>query len=228
MTFRTVSILNLIALVLLGSWIWPETGLYWQWADDAIFHYGNRLITPEHPVWVTVLSWASVRVFDMVIFAFMSLLLVGCALSERRQPHWQAKWLRCVILMGSVAGLGGFIIHTCIAYGHPSPTLVYPEAHLLSQLTALPVKDQATNSFPGDHGFMAMVFACVMLYFAPRAGKWLSVLLAFAITLPRIMVGAHWFSDVYMGSLAIILLMGPWALYISANIGTLRHSGRAG
>jgi Kdo2-lipid A phosphotransferase len=44
--------------------------------------------------------------------------------------------------------------------------------------------------------------------------KVMLVSLAFAMLLsaPRILSGAHWFSDIYFGALAINLIVAPWIL----------------
>lgn len=217
MAFRTLLLLNALGFLLIGSWLLPATTGFWQFLDDVVFWHTNQYITSEYPTWVYILSWTNIRAFDTVIFLTMAILFVWCTLSDRDQPAWRwfSKWTCCSFYMGIVAGGGSFLIHEYLVYGHPSPTLVYNNAHFLSQLTNLPVKDKAINSFPGDHGFMSMAFAFFIIYFSKKAAPIiLSLLLTFAITLPRILIGAHWFSDVYMGSLSIMLISSPWLIYL--------------
>lgn len=59
---------------------------------------------------------------------------------------------------------------------------------------------------------MLMVFASFMLAFAPRRIALFSLAFVVLLSAPRIMVGAHWFSDVYLGSLSIALIALPWML----------------
>lgn len=213
MAFRTLFLLNLIGFLLLGSWLLPATTGYWQLLDDFIFWHTNQYITPEHPLLVWVLSWTNIRAFDTVVFCTMAVLFIGCMLSDYHQPGWLAKWFFCGLIMGIVAGLGGFFIHEYLTYSRPSPTLVYNNVNLLSNLTHLPVKDTAINSFPGDHGFMSMVFSFFIICFSRKPlSIILSLFLTFLITLPRILVGAHWVSDVYMGSLSLMLIVSPWLI----------------
>ena len=213
MGLRYILPLNLAGLVLLGSWIAPVTSSLWQAIDDFMFWHFNAFIAPSHPLFIHLLSLASVRLFDLVIFAAMSALLLACALCDRPPEQRIAKWLAAGLLMLAVAGIATVLIHHAIPYEHASPTDYYPNAHRLDTLTSLPVKDSAPNSFPSDHGAMAMIFAAFMLRFAPRAGGVAAIVLALAITAPRLLAGAHWFSDVYMGSLALTLLITPWALF---------------
>lgn len=214
MEFRYILPLNLLGLVLLGSWLAPITSDAWSAIDNAVFWQLNAWVTPEHPVFVHILSLASIRLFDSFILGTMMVLFLTCAWRDQA-AHGQriAKWLAVGLLMVAVAGVATLLIHDVMTYERASPTVFHPDAHMLHTLTHLPVKDAAPDSFPGDHGVMAMIFAAFMLRFAPRAGAIAAVILALVITAPRLLAGAHWFSDVYMGSLTMTLLMTPWVLF---------------
>ena len=214
MEFRYIVPFNLLGLLQLGSWLAPVTSPLWDTLDNAVFWHLNAWVTPDHPLFVHLLSLASVRLFDSFILGTMMVLFLICALCDRRAKGQRiAKWLSAGILMLAVAGIATLLIHDVMTYERASPTAFHPEAHMLHTLTHLPVKDIAPDSFPGDHGVMAMIFAAFMLRFAPRAGGIAAVILALIITAPRLMAGAHWFSDVYMGSLTMTLLMTPWVLF---------------
>lgn len=214
MEFRYIVPLNLLGLLLLGSWLAPATSPVWNAIDETVFWHLNAWVTPDHPVFVRLLSLSSVRLFDSFILGTMLLLFFICALCDKRAPEQSiAKWLSAGILMLAVAAIATLLIHDVMTYERASPTVFHPDAHMLHTLTHLPVKDMASDSFPGDHGVMAMIFAAFMLRFAPRAGGIAAVFLALVITAPRLLAGAHWFSDVYMGSLTMTLLMAPWVLF---------------
>ena len=83
---------------------------------------------------------------------------------------------------------------------------------LVSNFVHFATKDSAGNSFPGDHGIMAMIFAGFMLSFGDRVTRLASIALVTCAVAPRIMVGAHWLSDVMVGSLSLALLLLPWVL----------------
>ncbi len=56
---------------------------------------------------------------------------------------------------------------------HPSPTLTFDNINRVSVLTGVPTKDASSDSFPGDHGMMLIIFACFMLrYFFPRCVRY--------------------------------------------------------
>ncbi len=59
---------------------------------------------------------------------------------------------------------------------------------------------------------MLLIFASFMRrYFGRRAlGVALIIFVVFAF--PRVMIGAHWFSDIAVGSLTAVLIGAPWAV----------------
>ncbi|VEC80915.1 putative permease [Raoultella ornithinolytica] len=79
-------------------------------------------------------------------------------------------------------------------------------------LSPFPTKDASKDSFPGDHGMMLLIFATFMWrYFGRRAfAIALTIFVVFAF--PRVMIGAHWFTDIAVGSLTAVLIGIPWVL----------------
>lgn len=214
MEFRYILPLNLLGLLLLGSWLAPVTSSIWCAIDEYVFWHLNAFVVPHHPLFVHLLSLASIRLFDSFILGTMLVLFFFCALYDSKaQGQRIAKWLAAGILMLGIAEIATVLIHDVMTYERASPTIFHPEAHMLHTLTSLPVKDVSPDSFPGDHGVMAMIFAAFILRFSPQAGGIAAVILALLITAPRLLAGSHWFSDVYMGSLVITLLMTPWVLF---------------
>ena len=79
-------------------------------------------------------------------------------------------------------------------------------------MLAFKAKDYSFDSFPGDHGLMLMIYAGFMLkYFGKKAFAGSCVILMIFV-LPRIMAGAHWFTDIAVGSLSIALVGLSWVL----------------
>jgi membrane-associated phospholipid phosphatase len=100
---------------------------------------------------------------------------------------------------------------------HASPTLFFEHVHRVSELTGIPAKDASSNSFPGDHGMMLMIFACFMWrYFGFRAFL-MGLLIVVVFGLPRVMAGAHWFTDIAVGSLSVVLVGLSWWLLTPAS-----------
>lgn len=93
-----------------------------------------------------------------------------------------------------------------------SPSLFFSDITRVSDVVNFPTKDASKDSFPGDHGMMLLIFASFMWrYFGRRAlGVALIIFVVFAF--PRVMIGAHWFSDIAVGSLTAVLIGAPWVL----------------
>ncbi|RAH37856.1 phosphatase PAP2 family protein [Halomonas sp. SL1] len=217
MQLRRILFYNLLGFALIASW-WLPTALAWTRLDDDVFYFFNQFIGPAYPYWTEFLAALNTRTFDLAMFA---VLMVMMFFAMHRDPRgsWQ-KWLAIGLVMSAVAALLGELLHQNLLAARPSPTLWHQDVNFLSEHTALAAKDEASNSFPSDHGLMAMVFASFMLRFADRLIASLAVALSVLVTLPRIMGGAHWVSDVYLGSLAIALVVLPWVL-CNASISTL-------
>ncbi len=65
------------------------------------------------------------------------------------------------------------------------------------------------DSFPGDHGMMLLIFSAFMLrYFGKTAGI-IALIIFVVFAFPRVMIGAHWFTDIVVGSLTVILIGLP-------------------
>ncbi|HHX0693555.1 TPA: phosphatase PAP2 family protein, partial [Yersinia enterocolitica] len=64
----------------------------------------------------------------------------------------------------------------------------------------------------GDHGMMLMIFACFMLRYFSRSAFAIALLIVVIFSMPRVMIGAHWFTDIAVGSLSIVLVGMGWVL----------------
>ena len=207
---RRLVILNALGVALLACW-WIPALDFWPTLDSDVFWDFNQFITPLNPHWDTLLGILNTRAFDAVAFAMMGVLFCWAMLNDQ-QPARYRRWTSIGITMLLTAGLLSLFVLRAISYGHASPTRFFSHAQHLSELVSFKTKDSASNSFPGDHGLMLMVFASFMLAFAPRRTALCSLAFVVLLSAPRIMVGAHWFSDVYLGSLSIALIALPWVL----------------
>ena len=59
---------------------------------------------------------------------------------------------------------------------------------------------------------MLIIFAAFVWRYAGLRYFAAAVLLIIIFSLPRIMAGAHWFSDIMAGSLSLALITVPWIL----------------
>jgi membrane-associated phospholipid phosphatase len=89
--------------------------------------------------------------------------------------------------------------------------------HRVSELTGIPAKDASKDSFPGDHGMMLIIFACFIWRYFGFSRFLIATAIVVIFSLPRIMAGAHWFTDVAVGSMSVVLVGLSWWLLTPAS-----------
>ncbi|MCC8194611.1 MAG: phosphatase PAP2 family protein [Deltaproteobacteria bacterium] len=213
MTKRLVTavLLTLLGAGILASYFLANNA--WKELDAAIFYFFNAKLVPGSRFGLLV-AYTNVRAFDAISFIAMGLLYYYYF---RRADN---AGRRLMICLGVCMLLTGVLIKQCsglIPIKHPSPTYFFDGANRVGDLVDFPVKSGDRNSFPGDHGMMLMVFAAFMARYFGRRTFGLAALLAVIFAMPRIMAGAHWFSDVYMGSLSIACMVVSWILLTPAS-----------
>ena len=207
--FPLILLLNVAGLALFFSWYIPANHGVWFPLDSAIFHFFNQeLVKSEAFLWLVAIT--NNRAFDGC-----SLLAMGCLMLS----YWlkaPAAGRRRIAIMGVVMLLAAVIINQLAQHLMPvqraSPSLFFSDVTRVSDVVNFPTKDASKDSFPGDHGMMLLIFASFMWrYFGRRAlGVALIIFVVFAF--PRVMIGAHWFSDIAVGSLTAVLIGAPWVL----------------
>ena len=93
-----------------------------------------------------------------------------------------------------------------------SPSLFFSDVTRVSDVVNFPTKDASKDSFPGDHGMMLLIFASFMWRYFGRRALAVALVIFVVFAFPRVMIGAHWFSDIAVGSLTAVLIGAPWVL----------------
>ncbi|ELO6405044.1 TPA: Kdo(2)-lipid A phosphotransferase, partial [Escherichia coli] len=68
------------------------------------------------------------------------------------------------------------------------------------------------DSFPGDHGMMLLIFSAFMWRYFGKVAGLIALIIFVVFAFPRVMIGAHWFTDIIVGSMTVILIGLPWVL----------------
>ncbi len=204
----SILVLNALGLALFFSWYLPENHGFWFTVDKTIFYWFNdRLVTNKALLWLVATT--NFRPFDAV-----SLLAMGglyYSFWHRETPQGRRRLLAIGVAMLLAAVVLNQLGHL-IPVSHVSPTKFFPDVNHVTKLTGIPTKDASADSFPGDHGMMLMIFACFMLRYFGRRAFFIAVAIVFVFATPRIMIGAHWFTDVTVGSLSVVLVGMSWWL----------------
>lgn len=204
------------ALLLAGSWFWPETRVLWDALDVAIFRLLNATVAQNDAVAVI---WALTgdRRFDYVS-ALIVLVIYMIVISREdlaRFRHGFAFGGSVAILLLVVVGLQRELIE----YPRLSPTLVMDGVHSIRAYVPWSVAKEGSNtSFPGDHATVMMLLALTWGLGLGRRLGLLAAALTLVFALPRMAAGAHWMTDALVGGgfvtlLTAAVLLGTPALH---------------
>ncbi|HAT4912569.1 TPA: phosphatase PAP2 family protein [Serratia marcescens] len=199
---------NLLGVALFLSWFLPANHGGWFILDSAIFFFFNRHLATD-PAFLHLVAITNNRAFDVISLLAMGLLYLYFYLKQ------DAAGRRRLVITGVVMLLTAVVLNQLghlLPVKHPSPTLTFDNIHRVSELTGIPTKDASGDSFPGDHGMMLIIFSCFMLRYFGRGAFAVALLITLVFSLPRVMIGAHWFTDIAVGSLSVVLVGASWVL----------------
>ncbi len=198
-----ILLLNIAGVALFCSWYLPANHGAWLPVDSAIFHFFNHGVSVSH-AYAWLLAIINNRAFDAC-----SLLAMGCLMLS----YWlkaPTAGRRQIAIMGAGDAAGGGDHQpartTPDAGTARQPVAVFSDITRVSDVVNFPAKDASKDSFPGDHGMMLLNLRelYVALFWPSRAGHRADYLCG--LCFPRVMVGAHWFSDIAVGSLTAVLI----------------------
>ncbi|WP_228716862.1 phosphatase PAP2 family protein [Billgrantia pellis] len=202
---------NLLGVFLIGTWLSPSL-LFWTELDDVVFFVTNAWLREDNAAWVLFVAFSNHRLFDVASLLVLLGLFLWAMRRDTQHPYRLLRWggIGITMLLSAIFIAQGFRV--VVPYTHPSPTVVYENVNLVTQLVDFSTKDSAGSSFPGDHGINLFLFTAFMWRFAGLRVALVSAAFAVLLSAPRILSGAHWFSDVFFAALAINLIVTPWIL----------------
>ena len=207
--FPLILLLNAAGLALFLSWYLPVNHGFWFPLDSGIFHFFNQaLVKSETFLWLVAIT--NNRAFDGCSLLAMGCLMLSFWLKEDKTGR------RRIVITGLVMLLTAVVINQLAQHLMPvkraSPSLYFPDIHRVSELLHIPTKDASKDSFPGDHGMMLLIFSAIMLRYFGRKAFAIALIIFVVFAFPRVMIGAHWFTDIAVGSLSVALIALPWCL----------------
>jgi membrane-associated phospholipid phosphatase len=162
--------------------------------------------------------WALVnhRKADLVedaIFLLFFIFAIRAAPKEKRIRR-TAEFIFCIILAGSVIYfVNRTLLRNHVLIPRKSPSLVItPCVRLSKEVPWLTVKDETIACFPGDHATTLLFFTVLYSFYAGRKLGIYAALYATFRILPRLIAGAHWTSDILVGSGCLVLFFLSLAL----------------
>ncbi len=195
-------------ILLYATWLLPGTRDVWAFIDRHVFLFLNSWIA-KSPFWQHFWAYANHNLtdwlFDVVMLAFFSLYVINAPRYLRVRCTVEVIYTIALFSL-TIVLINHYFFGKFIHWKRYSPTLVIEGSTRLSEIIqGVKIKDASRRSFPGDHGTTCLLFVLtIYLKMGARYG-----LLALGVTsffiLPRMILGAHWFSDIAVGSLSIAL-----------------------
>lgn len=207
---------HLIVACLLSSLIFPWTQSFWQTVDIAFFKWVNSSLR-DRPVWQLFWACANHKLADWVedlciLGFFIAYVRKKDSLSKKRKMGellFSAFYIALILYF-----VNRILFRETWTIPRLSPTLVVEDSVRLSQeIPWMSIKDDSSKSFPGDHATTALLFAATFSFLNQWRLKIPAILYGAFLCMPRLITGAHWLSDVVVGSGSITLFCLSWAFY---------------
>lgn len=221
MKIKPLLFVHLAILILAGTFFWPVTRPLWDALDLSVFKTLNGTLKGHHYAqvfWALINHQLTDWVEDLVFIAFFVIAIRAAPRGEKLRRTAQCIFLllyaACIIFF-----VNRMLFRESFDIPRNSPTLVVSHCTRISdEIFWLKVKDDSTSSFPGDHATTLLLFAGGYTLIAGwRLGRY-ACLYALFRALPRLIAGAHWFTDIAVGSLSITLFFLAWGYLTPLHI----------
>lgn len=220
MEFFKKNIKNLIfchflAFFLIFSFVFPPLKQVWEIIDVSVFQFLNHSLEGRL-YWQTIWAIGNHKfadwVEDLVFISFFAVIIKNALPEERLKKTAQFIF---TVLCGAfiIFFVHKFFFRHYLPVHRMSPSLVFPSyVSVTNHVSWLVTKTRAQSCFPADHAATLIIFASFYTFFAGR--KWGIYAIAYSLVrmTPRLIVGAHWLSDIIVGSGSVVLILLSWAL----------------
>ena len=203
-----------ILLSLIASWYCTNI---WTVIDREAFFFFNHI-----PVGSTFLqkpiAWINSRygdwIFELVVISIYFLSIISRKNKlQKKQKVFELVFLIFFIFFVQIV-FNTLCCRKILSLNRPSPSYVYELFINFSNFKYPHNRIFTSHSYPSDTA--TTLFICMMFswtHFSKRTASFVT-LLALIFALPRLIVGAHWLSDIVLGSFVLSYLL--WLLTVSA------------
>ena len=226
-SFTGLIMAQLSAFILLMSWLYPFSHQYWQQLDTWFFWMMNGSMI-DHPNWQYIIVWANYRAADLVPALLTLLLYLHYCFKGKDYYEIIQRivygitiliLLLITIIIFKFALFEGVLKYFELSNVLPRKSATYMFDNTVRLDLIFPeirTKVTSKDSFPGDHATVLLFFAVFISYYSGKVYGSLSFLLAFIFIMPRLIGGAHWLSDILVGSISIVLASS--SLYLGSSL----------
>lgn len=205
---------HLLALLLILSWNFSPTKELWRIADHTSFAFLNNSLENK-PSLQILFAMLNHRSLDLITALCMALPILHFL--SRMTPLQSTKelsfflafclfTLTCILCTKQIGKFFG-------DFHRLSPSLTMPSVVFLAEvIPSLSIKASSHNSFPGDHTFVLLMWACYLSRLKSRSYLLYGISLSVLASLPRLISGAHWLTDDLVGAGTLASIIASWAL----------------
>lgn len=210
-----------IILLLWASFLSPWTMPLWNLIDTATFKILNSMLDGSRLLqyfWALINHKRMDLVEDLIFLLFFiwGIYVAPKALCWKRTFQF---FFSILLTAAVIFFINRGLFETTFFIPRESPSLVVtPCVRITQEVSWKGIKDETIASFPGDHATTLLLFGLLYSAFVPRrlsTTAWVYITLR---TLPRLVVGAHWLSDIAVGSLSIALFFSACFLYTPVEV----------
>lgn len=210
---------TLLPIALLCFWIWPFGQILCLTFDEWLFRSLNAPLA-DSTTWRYIWTIGSLRPFDIVVGLILLAVLIrgGWVFKAAQVRQAFFGFLVTLLLLVVIRALFSKWVDAA-GWQHKSPSMIFDDVVHLSDYypnleAAWELKDRSSKSFPGDHASVLLIWALFMSVFSRGLAQYLVVWgLAALFMLPRLVAGAHWGQDDYIGGLLMAVLALGWSYY---------------
>ncbi|HSX12114.1 MAG TPA: phosphatase PAP2 family protein [Rhabdochlamydiaceae bacterium] len=216
MRWKGFLLCHLLIALLAASFLLPWTRPLWDQLDSFIFtklnqslHLGEGYKT----FWALANHRYADWLEDIFILSFYSLSIFKAVKFQRLRRT--SQFIFCVLYIAlTIILVNRLCFRDLLSMRRFSPTLTIDGCVRLSEeLPWLDIKDETTKSFPGDHATSALLFALTYAFISGKRLGTAAIFYAIFLCLPRLIAGAHWFSDIAVGTGCIVLFSLAWGFF---------------
>ena len=207
------AVLNIASVLLVLSWTDGVTREYWDTLDQWIFNATNSSLDNGAFTWL--MAVLSIRIADLVpLIVILGFFYAKDVIFAKQDRIFGLVGFVLILLVMILVRELLDLYTEMVGLNRESPTTVVDSAIRLSSMyPEFHLKDISGDSFPGDHAAVLLIWLGYSLFFARNKWSVIIVFLVMLFSLPRLIAGAHWFSDIAVGGLSITLSTLAFGLY---------------
>lgn len=194
--------------MILLSWLLPPFSEIWNFVDIQCAKIFNALFVYSSFWQSFALFWNS-RQADWLLDVLMIGLFI---LAHRKFRLYRKSTLVLVFSLLIVVHVTSFrvfsrrIVPVVMQYKRLSPSLAIPNYTRVKKLRPdIKTKDSSDHCFPGDHALTCSLYTIAMTLLYGRRWGFFAFIVVCPVMFARAFVGAHWISDIMIGSFAMAL-----------------------